>query len=308
MKVTRGLSVDSIPIIRLESSSLQVDVAPEVGGRVVSLVEKSTGHEFLWRNAGLKLERMAPHSAYDPNFYGGIDELIPNDMPEHLNGVDSPDHGELWTTALSYASSEDELTLKGTLPLCGLAYERRLSLREGSPHIDIAYRIHNPTAQRRKFLWKLHAALAIAPGDRVLCPAGTARVVDLEWSRWHTLEAFGWPVVEGQRADLIPVKDGTVDFLFLYDLAEGSMAWQSAAGDLTFAYTFDSAIFPYAWYFASYGGFDDHYTAILEPCTAMPLSVVEAAQLGQCSVLEAGQTLETQVTVYAGPTPDKRRS
>ena len=86
------------------------------------------------------------------------------------------------------------------------------------------------------------------------------------------------------------------------------MAWQSAAGDLTFAYTFDSAIFPYAWYFASYGGFDDHYTAILEPCTAMPLSVVEAAQLGQCSVLEAGQTLETQVTVYAGPTPDKRRS
>jgi hypothetical protein len=33
----------------------------------------------------------------------------------------------------------------------------------------------------------------------------------------------------------------------------------------------------------------------------MPISVNEAAKLGQCSVLEAGQALETQVTIYAGP-------
>jgi hypothetical protein len=33
----------------------------------------------------------------------------------------------------------------------------------------------------------------------------------------------------------------------------------------------------------------------------MPLSVNEAAKLGQCSVLEAGEKIETRVTIYAGP-------
>jgi hypothetical protein len=37
--------------------------------------------------------------------------------------------------------------------------------------------------------------------------------------------------------------------------------------------------------FASYGGLDGHYTAVLEPCTAMPVSVNEAARLNQCSCL-----------------------
>ena len=33
----------------------------------------------------------------------------------------------------------------------------------------------------------------------------------------------------------------------------------------------------------------------------MPLSVGEAAELGQCSVLEGGEELATQVQIYAGP-------
>lgn len=298
--IEQGRSVDGVPIVRLENASLRVDVAPAVGGRVISLIDKATGYEFLWRNARLKLERLPPGSPYDPNFYGGIDELIPNDIPEPLNGVDSPDHGELWTTALAGVIEGESLVLAGSLPLCGLRYWRRMMLRGDSPYLDVDYRIENGAGQRRIFLWKLHAALTIAPGDRIECPARTARGVDPQWSRWRTLEPFAWPLVEGQRADIIPPNNNTVDFLFLYDLQEGRMAWRSATMGLTFAYTFDVNVFPYAWYFASYGGFDGHYTAILEPCTTMPLSVNEAAQLGQCSALEPGQRIETRVTIYAG--------
>ncbi|MCJ7738874.1 MAG: hypothetical protein MUQ10_16430, partial [Anaerolineae bacterium] len=169
------------------------------------------------------------------------------------------------------------------------------------PALDVGYRIHNTTGERREFLWKLHAALSIDAGDRIMCPARTARVVDAEWSRWSTTEPFAWPQIEGQRADLVPPKDGTMDFLFIYDLEEGRMAWRRDSQNLTFEYRFDTEIFPYAWYFASFGGFDGHYMAILEPCTTMPLSVNEAAQLGQCSVLESGESIETTVTIYAGP-------
>lgn len=63
---------------------------------------------------------------------------------------------------------------------------------------------------------------------------------------------------------------------------------------------FDTKTFPYAWLFASWGGFLGHYTIILEPCTAMPMSVNEAAAARQCSRLEPGQVMESKVSLYAG--------
>lgn len=299
--IQEGIFIDQTPIVRMENNFLQVDIAPTVGGKIVNILEKTSGYQFLWHNPHLKLEKQSPGTEYDPNFYGAADELLPNDIPEFLNGLDSPDHGELWTLALDHRHERDSLTLSGILPLCGLSYERKISLRPDSPHVDMDYRIQNPSGEERVFLWKLHAALNIEPDDQIVCPARTARAVDLEWSRWSSLEPFAWPNVEGQRADQIPPSGDMVDFLFLYDLEAGQMAWKSATRGLTFAYSFDLKVFPYAWYFASYGGFDGHYTAILEPCTTMPLSVNEAAQLGQCSVLQAGEQIETRVTIYAGP-------
>ncbi len=301
IKIQEGLTIDRAAIVRLENERLLVDVAPGVGGKIVNIVDKASGYQFLWHNARLELARLPAGSEYDPNFYGGVDELMPNDIPEPVNGLDSPDHGELWTMALNYHIEGDSLILSGVLPIAGLSYERKISLRPDSPHIDLDYRVENPTGQRREFLWKHHAALAIEPGDRIECPARIARAVDLDWSRWHTLEPFTWPDIEGQQADLIPPRNDTVDFLFLYDLEAGRMAWRSASRPLTFAYSFDRRVFPYAWFFASYGGFDGHYVAILEPCTTMPLSVGEAARLGQCSVLAPGEKIETRVTIYAGP-------
>ncbi len=296
-----GLEVDGTAVVRLESDHLRVDVAPGVGGRVISVVERSSGHEFLWHNEALRLERVEPGTEYDPNFYGGIDELLPNDIPERIDDMDAPDHGELWTTALGARLDGERVTVEGTMPRCGLQYERHITLRPDSSHIDLSYRISNPTERPKRFLWKLHAALAVAAGDIIDCPARRAQVVDPEWSRYSTTEPFDWPMIEGQRANVVPANDGTVDFFYLFDLPDGEIRWTRPSADLTFAYRFDTAAFPYAWLFASYGGFDGHYTVILEPCTTMPISVNEAAAKGQCSSLGPGEVLETEVSVYAGP-------
>jgi len=294
------LSLDGVPIIRLESDALRVDVAPGVGGRVVSLVEKSGGHEFLWRNRSLRLEHLSSGSEYDPNFYGGIDELLPNDLPEEINGVPCPDHGELWTLPLSWECEREQLKLVGTLPRFGLQYERRMSLRADGPFLDLDYRISNPTAYTRHFLWKLHAALAVEAGDIIDCPARQAQVVDLSYSRFSSVAPFAWPEIEGKFANVIPPADGTMDFFYLFDFPaeRGCMAWRREG--LEFAYHFDTRVFPYAWMFASYGGFLGHYTVVLEPCTAMPVSVNDAARKSQCSMLKPGETLETRVSIRAG--------
>ncbi len=297
---SQDLSLDGLPIVRLESDFLKVDVAPGVGGRVVSLVEKSGAHEFLWRNPKLRLERLPSGGEYDPNFYGGIDELLPNDIPEVINGIACPDHGELWTTPLEPTHRDGRLRLRGRLPLFGLGYEREMWLDPDSPRLACAYRLSNASGQPRDFLWKLHAALAVQAGDVVDCPAAKAQVVDPAWSRFKGVAPFTWPNLEGRAVNVIPQADGTMDFFYLFELARGAMAWRRPGAGLSFAYEWDVNIFPYAWLFASYAGFLGHYTVILEPCTAMPMSVNAAAAKRQCSRLEPGETLETRVTISVG--------
>ena len=82
-------------LLSMRSRQLLVEFAPQVGGRMVKLQNLETGRQFLWKNPSLDLEKLPAGSEYDSNFYGGIDELLPNDMPEEINGVDFPDHGEL---------------------------------------------------------------------------------------------------------------------------------------------------------------------------------------------------------------------
>jgi galactose mutarotase-like enzyme len=299
-EIMAGLTIDENPVVRLENPLLRVDVAPGVGGRIVSVVEKRSGHAFLWHNPNLRLKRLAPGSEYDPNFYGGIDDLIPNDFPETVDGIAYPDHGELWTTALSQRIEQEALVLEGNLPLIRLHYTKRVGLRADSPRIDLDYRVENRSGEVRRFMWKLHAALDVQPGDRIVCPARTARVADLQWSRWRTLEPFAWPDLQGNRVDRVPAANGTCDFFYLYDLEAGRLSWERPSRSLRLGLEFDPAVFPFAWVFASYGGLLGYYTVVLEPCSGMPMSVNEAAALGQCSVLEPGQSIETRVSIYAG--------
>lgn len=117
-----------------------------------------------------------PGADYDSNFWGGIDELIPNDIPENIDSISYPDHGELWTTVLDYNTSSDQVSVFGKMPLCELHYHKAISLDADLPQIRIDYKIKNESKKRRHFLWKLHAALIIKKGDRLHTSAQKQRL------------------------------------------------------------------------------------------------------------------------------------
>ena len=293
-------TVNGVEIITAENDQILCKVAPALGGKITSLYNKSLDKEFLWSNAGLPLQILKPGADYDSNFWGGIDELIPNDIPETVDSIPYPDHGELWTTPLTHAFTDQQIIVKGILPLSGLYYERILSMDEALPVIHLRYRIVNQSGARRHFLWKMHAALKISAGDKLLTGALKGKVVDPQYSRFTNTEPFDWPVIEGIDASVVPVRDNTMDFFYLYNMPEGEMQMTNNADGSLFAYRYDKKVFPYQWYFASYGKFLDHYTAILEPCSCMLLSVNEAKQDQQCSILEPDQEINASVRIFAG--------
>lgn len=261
----------------LENNDLLVEIAPEVGAKIVRFVHKASGYDFLWRNENLTLRRESPGAEYDPNFYGGIDELLPNDVPEG----DLPDHGELWTAAFEVLEQGDSLRLRALLPIVQFRVTKRIAL-EGNALL-VTTEIENVGAEGKSFLWKLHAALAIQPGDEITCATERYSAADPDWSR-----RGGEGVWTGE---IVPEFDNTTEFLYLHPVSEGRMAWTNGAQ--TFSVRFDPKVFQYCWYFASYGGFLGHKVAILEPCTAMPMALSEASALGQCAFLDPGERLAT---------------
>jgi hypothetical protein len=291
---------NGIEVFILENELLRVSVAPALGGKILSVYNKPLGKEFLWTNKQLQPTIHEAGADYDSNFFGGIDELIPNDIPEIINGIPYPDHGELWTAKLQQEIDGESIRVYGLLPLSGLHYSKSLVLDPSSPVIQLTYTIRNDSGERRNFLWKLHAALNIEAGDRLVTSARQAQVVDPEYSRFKKEpNAFEWPHIENTDASILPAKEGTMDFFYLYDTEKGEMQLVSKSGHV-FSYLYDKKVFPYEWLFASYGGFLDHYTAILEPCTNMPISVNDAKQLGQSATLDAGESLTTSVSIFAG--------
>jgi hypothetical protein len=284
-------------IVQLESEWLRVGVCPEVGGRIVSVLWKPGDRELLWRNPALTLRLELPGTAYDPSFFGGIDDLLPSDVPERIDGIEYPDHGEVWTTPLEGRLEGRELFLEGALPACGLRLERRMSLCSVEPRIDAAYRISNAAPARRSFIWRIHAALAVDPGDVIACPARTARVADPDWSRFRSLQPFRWPFIEGKDASVLPVPDGSSDFFFLQDLAAGRLGIDRRRLGLSVVFSFDPAVLPCACIFLSHGGLLGHHVAVLEPATSPGVSVAEALASGTCRTLEPGSAFETRVSI-----------
>ena len=94
MKILKNY-INGIEVLTMENEHLKCSLVPALGGKLISVYNKSLQKEFLWINQHLELAVNEPGAEYDPNFLGGIDELIPNDIPEKIDGIEYPDHGEL---------------------------------------------------------------------------------------------------------------------------------------------------------------------------------------------------------------------
>jgi hypothetical protein len=304
MVISKRFNIIGIEILTLENDCLKTEIVPALGGKILSVFNKLLNKEFLWCDRNLQLTTQNTWDDFDSSFYGGMDELIPNDIEETIDSIHYPDHGELWTTPLNYEVGENKIYLFGNLRLSGLQYRKDVFLDENEPVIYLEYKIRNESGSVRNFSWKLHAALAIKEGDKIVSDALNVRVIDTGNSRFKTQEEFKWPVVENCNVSVVPPSNNTIDSFYLYKIRHPEIHLESPDKKSLFSFYYDIKVFPYQVYFASYGGFFNHYTLILEPCTSMPLSVRDAIKEGQCSVLEPNEEINTIVSIYAGEKPE----
>lgn len=299
-KLDSMITLTGLRTICLSSRELTVAVIPEAGGRIYSIYHRTLGRELLWQNPEIPPARVSARTSYDDNWCGGWDDVLPNDEPASVLGLSLPDHGEAWSAEFEVLEEEPaRVRLGASLRAAQLSIEKELRLAgEG---LEVRYALHNHGERDLPYMWKLHPAIRIAPGDRIYIPA---RRFQLEPRSAGTLAGARmsgvWPLAQAQdrTVDLSmvpPPEARELFFVYALDLREGSCGVYRAADRSLCVWRFPKELFTACMMFATYGGWRGHYAAVLEPTTAWPFRLEQAVEAGTCSWLAAGARVEAKV-------------
>jgi len=272
----------------LENALLRVELLPGRGARLVSLLDRRLGREWL-------LPRQGPAGAGFADDPSGFDECFPNIAPGPCPSgrISWPDHGELWDRPWEVRREGDALVCRIEGRARPYAFTRRLRLDGATLRLD--YELENLGAEPFPHLWSAHPLLLVQPGMRVALPAGVAEVL-VEWASDPALGRAGqprpWP---GNPLDLGLVRAGAAGIavkLFVRDLPSGRCALLDPAAGHALSFAWDPAEIPHLGVWLCYGGWPAagrrQLTVALEPCTGMPDALDAAWRLGCARVLPAG--------------------
>lgn len=272
--------------ITLQNAHLAVTVLPERGGRIDQITDLARNKDWLWHPAGY--DASAPRelpagAAFDTHWQGGFEEMFPNDAACVAGGRTLPDHGEAWSSVwMVTAQSERAITLRLDCQSVPVQFEKRLTLADDAPELQIEYRFTNHGVSTLGTLLKLHPAIAIEEGDEIRVPDCDVEAVALGFSTLIGQPGLSrWPHGRDPNGDQVPLDRALPaasqarEFIYCSNLGEGRCGVYNPRTDSTLELAFDTAEFPYVWLFQSYGGFDGHYVLMLEPCTSKPFELSE---------------------------------
>lgn len=302
---TSESTLHGLRTIVLENDRLRVVVLPEAGSKIWQIRYKPLEADLLWNNPSVLPARQPLYASYDDTWSGGWDELFPNDESGNLQGLDLPDHGELWTGVWDaepvQLGDATGVHLRYTTTVTHFLVEKTLILGPQSAILEVAYRLTNHGTGTCPFLFKLHPAFAVSPHHRIDFPAMTVvRETEFEGTLAGAPRVFPWPNVSlGKRVlDLRQVPDPSsraLHFFYGTDLSAGWCGVTNQERRLAAALRFDPKVFSSCWLFATHGGWRDLNVAVLEPATGFPLRTQSMIDEGRALSLAPGETLETTV-------------
>ena len=286
----------------MANETIRVVIVPELGGKIVSLVNLRSGRELLLQHPDRPFRRASYADPFNDYDISGFDECLPTiaacSYPEPpLAGTDLPDHGEIWSLPWrSEVRGQDLVTEVSGVRLPFLL--RRIAHLSGSI-VELEYEITNTGDKQFKYLWSAHPLFAVERGTEIILPAQVADV--LVDSSVHNHLAVGsanlWPqasTISGHTRVLNMItgpEANTADKVFTPRLSEGYCGLRFPHNNEAVFLRFDPQQVPFVGIWICQGGFPvdgpPEFAVALEPCSGRPDSLVGAIASGECPELAA---------------------
>ncbi|HEY4677276.1 MAG TPA: hypothetical protein VIJ01_08950 [Candidatus Angelobacter sp.] len=313
MKVDAEIALKQIT---LENQHVRLQMLPEVGSKITSLVYVPDNREFLFQPPDPQQPYRIPgYGAQFKDFdNSGFDECLPTvgacRYPSKAFSADLPDHGEVWSIPWEWQASESSAKLQCRCRQLPLIFYKEIRLKQES--VLISYKVENTSAEKIDYLWSSHPLLALYPGDRVMVPPEVTEVF-IDQSHTGRLGGFGdrtsWPRTvdrNGKAADLsliLPPEANAAEKYFTPRLSHGWCALYSPSTNHSITFRFDPKVIPYVGMWINQGGWPTnsafkHYTVALEPCSGAPDSLEKAVAFNQASVLAGHESRNWELEIH----------
>ncbi|MDP9173133.1 MAG: hypothetical protein M3O30_04605 [Planctomycetota bacterium] len=160
--------------VTIENEFIRMEVWPQVGGKVSSIIDKTDNFELMFNVPGELPDAPYYDVPYNDHWYSGWDEcfpaIAPSEYPRHpYEGTKVPDHGELWGIPVTTAvPTKDGITVIWHGLRFGYRLSRKLYLDGRS--VVAEYQLSNLSPFEFRFVWAMHALLS--PASPVVLDCG----------------------------------------------------------------------------------------------------------------------------------------
>ena len=262
--------------VTIENDAVRMEVWPQLGGKVSSVVDKADGFELLFSYPTELPETPQYDTAYNKSWYAGWDECFPAVSPckylrHPYEGIPVPDHGELWGLPTTAVPTKNGITTVWHGLRFGYRLTRKLYLDGAS--VVAEYTLVNVAPFDFHFVWAQHPILSLASPVRVVLDPAAAGA--FRFSHATDLapvdEPFTWPHLAG-GADLsrpAGLPSGSAWKVFSADpIARPlTLAYDARGRSLEIGYSSESGVPAYWGFWINSGGWGGHRHLAVEPTT-----------------------------------------
>jgi len=296
----------------LESELVRTVVVPQVGAKIVSLLDKRNGVEWLAAPGDRSLRPIAYGADFEKQDMSGWDEMFPtisaclHPGPGAHHAAALPDHGEVW--ALPWAVDETGAQLRLSVEGQALPYRLTRTMRFTAPDtLVLDYRLDNLHDDPLPYIWAAHPQFACGAGGEIHLPQEVTRVCNVlppsyGWGEPET--EYDWPHAlraEGRLYHMpsvhAPTQTAARKFYILphQHIAGAGVVHRNESNAIRLAW--DPAAVPYFGLWVDEGALNHQSVVTPEPTTGFYDSLERAWQKQQVLVLDAGATTAWALTV-----------
>ncbi len=308
MNLAHEASLDGLRVIILENEWLSVSILPEVGAKIVSLVDKQNGRNLLWENPRIRPQSYPIDASFDNYWCGGWDDAYPTAEGCVHMGESIPAFGELrsiaWSIDLFDADERRSIaTLSAYGPISPVRAMKTILLV--GQKLTMSLEILNLGPLPLDYLWGTHPAFAIETGTRLMIPARTGIVGQSNHPSLGMLgDRYHWPFADTMTdMSIVPgPSSGLYCSHYATDLEDGWFAVETRGHGIVFDFPPD--VCPQLWLRLNYGGWRGHYFATVAPWTGYLVNLAQAYEAGATSTLNPGQTFSVSLRCTTYQTPE----
>lgn len=311
MKLYKSTYKD-VECIVLENDKLRATFLPRWGGKMASLIDKSTSRELLWQNENTKYIASEYDTLFEAGDMSGFDEMFPT-ISECFypsgpwRGIKVPDHGEVWAIPWEYSMEDAILHMWVHGVKFPYKLEKWIKIQPDNV-IRTDYKVTNLCVFDFDFIWAAHPLFNVNDNTQIVLPKSVKNIINV-YGGSKRLGRHGkihpWPVTSNEKGEIYHInriypneQKHCEKFYVLNELSEGWCALHDTKTNDVIGMSFPIEKVPYLGIWINEGGYViNQYNAAPEPCTGAYDRVDIAKQWGCVKSVAGRQSYEWYLNI-----------